>query len=1025
MAVIKHLADQCRMRIPQRLIGLLWVAVVAFNGCRHDSGVPATDVARDVSPATALESPASQKGAEVNGGFPKQHPLDRDAELARAEILLREHDYEGAASTYRRVLLVEPDDFNVLFRLASVEAARGDLQKAVDLLDEIPVDDPSAGLPALGQSAEWCVKLHRYDEAERRYLQLIRRAPQAVPARRQLAQLLNRQGRRQEATVHIHELCRQGNIRHDELQSLITLNEAIYNEPTKLPDNVEEIEPFLPIQPGGGARFSFGEKNFQDVVTILEPIVDAGTAAPAMLALYGRAVAELQDDQRFMRWLSQTNQQTRELGDYWAAVGTFELSQRRFDTATRALAEAIDRNPTDYLSIGRIRQCLSTLGDDDLSKLWADRWLAIRVTAEAHTKIVNSDPLDPDAIAELASLLFHMNRPLEAALWKSIEAFHRGLPKSEMMRWNAERQKLVATGSGFPSQSDRLCGMELSRYPLPNLDFPQPESGDSNRSNSNAESAMRANFRNIAQEIGLNHTYFVASRPQQMQYSIYQTLGGGVAVLDYDMDGAVDLYFAQGGADPPSYAGEFTNQLFRQVDSMLLDVTQVSDTVGMQYTIGVTAGDWNQDGFPDLVISNIGINQLLINNGDGTFSQRDLSDSASTTLVPASVAMADITGDHIPDIIQSVYVDDAQIGVKPPLNESGRVIKKVSPGDFEMGTDWLIENDGAGHFKHRTFDRHERSAHPGLGVIVTDLVDHPGNEVFVGNDLYPNQLWIRDPENGGWSDAASVLGCAFGFSGLATGSMGLAAGDFDSNGTLDIHVTNFENEHASLFMGEEGAYRDKNVHYQLAEPSRPLVGFGTQTIDYDNDGDLDLVVTNGHLDDSLDNSSLFKQPAQLFCNLGDKFQIAEVDDASKYWIENHLGRGLARLDFDRDGANDFVITHIGEPSALLLNKTRNDQHWLQLQLVGKKSERDSIGARIQIRYGGQEKTEWVIAGDGYLSRNEAIVSFGLGNTEIVDEILILWPSGEEQIFHAVAANQRLLVVESQDDLFKFDPVESK
>ena len=201
-----------------------------------------------------------------------------------------------------------------------------------------------------------------------------------------------------------------------------------------------------------------------------------------------------------------------------------------------------------------------------------------------------------------------------------------------------------------------------------------------------------------------------------------------------------------------------------------------------------------------------------------------------------------------------------------------------------------------------------------------------------------------------------------------------------------------------------------------------MVGFGTQSIDYDNDSDLDLVVTNGHLDDSFDNVSSFRQPPQLLCNLGGHFQLTEVKDASDYWNSDHLGRGLARLDFNRDGKSDFVITHIGEQSALLLNQTPTDHHWLQLQLVGTKSERDSIGARIRIRFGGQESTDWVVAGDGYLSHNEAVVSFGLGEAASVDEIAIFWPSGDQQTIQNVPADRRLLIIEGQNDPYALNSV---
>jgi hypothetical protein len=247
--------------------------------------------------------------------------------------------------------------------------------------------------------------------------------------------------------------------------------------------------------------------------------------------------------------------------------------------------------------------------------------------------------------------------------------------------------------------------------------------------------------------------------------------------------------------------------------------------------------------------------------------------------------------------------------------------------------------------------------------------------------------------------------------------MGVAAGDFDHNGTIDLHVTNYEQENVSLFLNHDGVFQDRNIQYQLAEASHDVLGFGTQAIDYDNDGRRDLVVANGHIEDAVKNKSPFKQLPQLFCNLDGHFGITDVADTSNYWNSPHLGRGMAALDFDRDGRQDIVITHIEEPSVLLLNQTPSDHHWLQLQLVGTGSERDSTGARIRVRFGQHELSDWVIAGDGYLCHNEDVVCFGLGDASQVDAIEVSWPSGQQQVFQKVASDQRLLLIEGQRDPF--------
>ena len=192
-----------------------------------------------------------------------------------------------------------------------------------------------------------------------------------------------------------------------------------------------------------------------------------------------------------------------------------------------------------------------------------------------------------------------------------------------------------------------------------------------------------------------------------------------------------------------------------------------------------------------------------------------------------------------------------------------------------------------------------------------------------------------------------------------------------------------------------------------------MLGFGTQAIDYDNNGYLDLIVTNGHVEKAISITDPFEQPAQLFCNVGGRFELVSVEDESGYWAGNHLGRGLSTLDFNRDGRMDAVITHMGEPSALLQNLSPRTNHWLQIELVGVNSERDAIGAKIEVRAGGKTYTDWRTAGDGFFACNEAIVAFGLGSNEIADEIVIHWPSGHRQSLKNVNGNQRILLVENE------------
>lgn len=972
----------------------------------------------------STDSGESGRARAANGSFES----NRERELGVANQLSEQGRYREAAEVLKRLLLTDPEDVEVLFTLANVNAALGQFDAAIDLLDTIPRDHPQAGIPALGQSADWCMRLERYDEAEERYRQVLSRSPDAFPARRQLAFLLNRMGRRHEAADQIRELCRIGNVRQDELHSLVMLSHAMYDDPESTGEGAGEFR-YTPIGPGGVARKLFTDGRFSEAADAIESWVNEGTAPPAIVALYGRAVVEAQDDRRFLAWLSLVDEATRQTADYWAAMGTYLISQRRFDEATRALLEAADRDPTDMYSFGRLGQTLLTLGQEEDSERWLGRWDEMNELIKANNRVSESSPPDPDQIDELVGLLEKLNRPLEAVLWKSIaDAYRGGSPESQEAN-RSRLGQLVKQEQGFASRRQRLCGLDPEAYPLPQIDELSKTVRLPTRTTRQADTAQPARFENLAEKVGLNHAYQVAAERQTEGFAIYQTYGGAVAVLDFDQDGRPDLYFAQGASDPPSFQGQLSNQLFRNLGGeqrgnaatppafSLVDVTESSQSVDFRYSLGVTAGDWNQDGLADLAVANLGEDSLLINNGDGTFTRRGIMAAGDQYRMPSSLAMADINGDSLPDVFELAYVDDPTLILLPKRNEARQVIKAMSPMQYAPGPDRVWINDERGNTTIEFFHTDRSDDRTGLGLVVADFNNEPGNEVFVGNDLYPDQLWVRDPNSGRWSDVAPAVGCAFGIRGSKTASMGIGAGDVDNSGTIDLHITNYQNRNSSLFLNLGESFLERNVQFGLAKASQAVLGFGTQMLDFDNDGRLDMPVTNGHIEKAITIDEPFEQPAQLFRNRGDRFELTKVEDPSGYWDQKHLGRGLARVDINRDGRSDLVITHLGETSALLVNRTVTGNHWLQVQVVGVECERDAVGARVVVESEGERFTSWVTAGDGYLARNEAALHFGLGEDAGPVQVEVHWPSGRTQVFRGVPVDGRILIVEGDEQPF--------
>lgn len=991
---------------------LLVAFLVGCSSSSDDSGTPAVDGSDTPTVETSVDVGERATAVDTGPSTDSPPPFDRGEEIARSGSLLSSGKPKEAAEVLRKLMLIDPSDVEVLFHLANLEASTGDLAGAIELLDSIPNDHPEAGLPALGQSADWSFQLQRYDEAEKRYAKVIERVPTAGVALRQLAYLLNRQGRRHEAAVHIRALCRLGDVRQDELHSLMVLGNAVYQDPATQPAGGDR--PYWPIGPMAEARKLFTDYKFGEAAELLSGPVATGKALPSMMAFYGRLVAESQDEEAFLDWLAKTDESTRQFSEYWAGLGTYLVNERRFEEAIGALAEAIDRDPTDASSIRRMNESLLALGQTEEAEKWFDRFAIIRETTLASNKVGESSAADPESFATVADGLRKMHRPLEAVMWEVAGAFRDQPSQQQMQALNEKLQSTLRAEDLFANRTQRLCGLDTSRFPIPDL---QGRAAAPDARPVEMEASIETpRFENVASEIGLTHTYQVASQPQPFRFALYQTLGGGVAVLDYDLDGNSDLYFAQGASDATTFVGTQSNQLFRSVAVALNDVTEVSGTSERRYSIGATGGDWNQDGFPDLVVTGIGGSDLMVNNGDGTFARHPLWVSDRHVICPSSVAMADVTADGLPDIVEVLYANDPKMTEQPDVDELGNVIG-VAVASYNAARDRIYVNDGMGGFLMNEISDADGSVSTGLGVVVTDFDGKPGNEIFVGNDIRANHFWSRG-DQGEWSDLASLLGCAFGNGGILTASMGIAAADFDGSGTPDLHVTNFLLEPASLFVNRGGSFEDRAIQYRLANDSRSVLGFGTQAIDYDNNGRRDLIVTNGHVEKPSNPQEPFHQRPQLFVNAGRRFQLTDVSDASSYFGSTHLGRGLARLDFNRDGKSDFVVTHVGAPSALLLNETLTNHHWLDIQLVGTDGERDCVGARVQVHAGEKVWSDWSISGDGYLASNESVLHFGLGDVTDVGDVVVTWPSGKEQVFGGFSSDKHYLLVENQATPFE-------
>ena len=1051
----------------------------------NPTGKQAADLSRRTADKKTLSEQVPSDIDETSVGTSGEAMSLRQKRLREAENLEQEQRLAEASQILRQQLLTNPDDTEVLFRIANLTASQGDLDSAISFLDSIPADNLEAGLPALGQAADWCIVMKRYGDAEDRYRKILEIVPDATIAHRRLALLLNRQGRRHEAAVHLRTLCKLGDVRQDELHALVVLSDAMgivdtddsakKQQPTadqqKMPatnsDNTstststgedQNETDYSPLNDWGRARILFTQRKYAEAAELLrdtcvpesqgsnsdtqpqaypsrklkDQVSDGNhlSVPESVFALYGRAVAESQQDAEFARWLQMTQQYPtiKEYSEYWAAIGTFLSSQQKAEPACRALLEGLVRDPTDFRSMNRLHQMLELVGRTEQAEAWEKRWKSNREILLANNAISSSKGPNVAAMDEIASQLAGLGRNVEAVLWKMLESFHRGQSSDVINGWNQERQQLVTNNRCFPTVQTNLCGMDVLQFPLPKLEeLAENVVPVGTNQNAGTVSQSLPRFNDISNRIGVNHQYKLATSPIESGFAMYHQAGGGVAVLDYDHDGKQDLYFAQGGADAPSYRGPESNSLFRNQGESFASVTELADASNFSYTIGCTAGDWNQDGFPDLITANIGTNVLLLNNGDGTFTPSPIPGSDNLDTMPASLAIADLNGDSLPDLFETNYITDPELDMRPERDRDGEVIEAVGPADFQPAEDRIGLNDGTGYPRFTSTRVNPETIYRGLGLVVTDFDGDGLNEVFVGNDKSPNQLWKRTileetnnrSERVEWQDIAMPRGVAFSFDGGGTASMGIASGDFDQSGSLDLHVANFQNENACLYLSQNEIFQDRAAQFRLGVPSYKVLGFGSQGLDFNLDGYLDLAVTNGHIDRYQKMNGDFLQKFQLFKNVGKRFLEVKFNDDATYTSTLHLGRAMAKCDFDNDGKEDLVITHINEPSVLLRNETKTDNRWVQIQLVGTKSERDAVGSKVTVKFDDQKLTQWVTSGDGYLCRNHNRLCFGLGQTNKIQSIQIDWPSGLTQHFNDSGTNQSLVIIEEAQEIFQY------
>jgi hypothetical protein len=511
-------------------------------------------------------------------------------------------------------------------------------------------------------------------------------------------------------------------------------------------------------------------------------------------------------------------------------------------------------------------------------------------------------------------------------------------------------------------------------------------------------------FQEIGKEIGLD---FIHSIGDNDLTNIVESSGAGAAFLDYDQDGYIDLYVCSGtwleglsSGKKPDKMSE--NHLYRnRGDGTFEDVTKKAGVGGPWYSMGVTVGDYNNDGYPDLYVSNYGLNVLYKNNGDGTFT--DVTKRAKVGGGENEFSVGAVWLDYDNDGLLDLYVGN-YINFDPQYKYYYAPDGFPGPLAYDSQPDVLYHNKGDGAFEDLTksmgiIDVDGRA----MGVGAADYDDDGFVDIYVANDHSLNYLWHNNGGKG-FTDRGTMSGTAFSQAGESTVSMSVDFADYNGDGLLDIFLS--DDKYCSLYENlGNGIFSDKSYPSGIAMPAGQFVGWSTSFIDYDNDGDVDIYKTNGAL------KHLYGQEDQLFENIGDgKFKDVSTE-RGKYFEKKLVGRGACFGDYDNDGDIDAYIVNLNDRGAFLRNNKGNQNNWLILNLIGTTSNRDGIGSRVKVTSGDMVQTAQKKSTTGYLSQNDPRMHFGLAKNKMVDRIEIKWLSGKLQVLENIKANQILTVKE--------------
>lgn len=933
-----------------------------------------------------------------------QPPQQSPATLLRqAKLSLTAKDFAKAELLASEVPPDHPAWPEAMLLAGEAASRDGRIKEAGEYFCQVPLTADKASVRARFSFAEVLLHTGRITEAESAYREVIRAEQGFIDAYSRIAYILGATGRRRESGPFLFSIIRSGAASLDELILLADIERPVNEEEFLRKSSIHEpVDQYVNL---GMASYLALDGRSDDAIQLLRPVVDNNPSLAAAQCLLGELLVEASGT-GFEQWHSQLPAQAELWPDLWFVRGRWAEQNEQFEMAARCFMESLKVVPLHRRANYELGIVLARLNIPE-AKQFSQRARELLELSTLLTQAKKSEGTNEDAMQKIVKALEGFDRYWEACAWANISS-----QKFSNSQWPAvtlqnHSPKLSNDLPLVPASQSLGQLVDVSEYAEFKIETDSVNSSvaalDSSRTGINFQQA----------DVDFGFRYLNADDPTTEGARIQEQTGGGVSVIDIDLDTWPDLYLVQGGKwihgkKNAEAAAEYSDQIFRNQRGV--EYRDVTAEVGIQefgFGQSCAVGDINEDGFPDLYIANVGKNTVYLNNGDGTFHHHlDIQDTYTS-----SVAIADLNSDGIADLFDVNYVTGPEVY---HLICGGRA---CSPSAFTGVVDQLHVSSGDGTFTTTAASTPESDA-KGLGVLVAGMGDELTPSVFVANDQTPNFL-LSMTEAGQLEnelvDNAFRSGVAYSQDGLVTAAMGIAADDIDNNGLIDFFVTNFQDESNCLYLQTgPGFFSDSIRSAGLRSAGFPMVGWGSQFLDADLDGEMDLVVANGHVESYADEGEEAAMSTQLFRNMGGaEFVALQPEDAGEFFARKYFGRGLAKLDWNQDGLMDFSLSPIKEDLPLVTNTSTNAGHFLNIKLHATGSSRDAICARVEVSTDNRSWKKQLVAGDGFHASNERILQFGIGSAKNIKTVQVTWPSGMQSEIAAPPVNSTLVIVEAR------------